>query len=202
MGKLSKAQQLRENTAANVKTLKQATLSNLPKSPHKSPQENLTPRKEIVITSVETQTKEEELDLKVSFRLHPSKLAYSKVLADLYFDGQRLDSLLLKIFQSPLITDDLEFNSVFGMRGISAGIHAIKVEMYELWSNSEKLSTVAKEITVNYVPVRREDRLVRIPTVKSVVGADLRIISSIHQDVYREIEQDSKRDLLSKRDEW
>ena len=117
MGPLPKAQQLRENTAANVKTLRKKTLSNLPKSPHKSPQENLTPRKEIVITSVETQTKEEELDLKVSFRSQSSKLAYSKVLADLYFDGQRLDSLLLKIFQSPLITDYLEFNSVFRMRG-------------------------------------------------------------------------------------
>jgi hypothetical protein len=44
--------------------------------------------------------------------------------------------------------------------------------------------------------------LVKIPTVKSVAGADLTVVSSLAKDIYREIEQDQKQEAISKRDEW
>ena len=46
------------------------------------------------------------------------------------------------------------------------------------------------------------ERLVKIPTVKSVVGADLTVVSSTAKNIYREIEQDHKQEAISKRDEW
>ena len=88
------------------------------------------------------------------------------------------------------------------MKGIVAGEYLIRVEMYEPWSSGEKLNFTSKEITVQYVPQTREARLVKIPTVKSVAGTDLTVVSSSAKNIYREIEQDQKQEAISKRDEW
>jgi hypothetical protein len=88
------------------------------------------------------------------------------------------------------------------MTGIGKGQHILRVEMYELWDSGEKLTFASKEVTVEYVPLRREDRLIKVPTVKSVAGADLAIVSDTQKDIYREIEEDMKRESESKRDNW
>ena len=63
------------------------------------------------------------------------------------------------------------------MKGIAEGNYLIRVEMYEPWSSGEKLNFTSKEIAVQYVPQTRADRLVKIPTVKSVAGTDLTVVS-------------------------
>ena len=88
------------------------------------------------------------------------------------------------------------------MKGIVVGEYLIRVEMYEPLDSGEKLNYTAKEIAVQYVPHTRAERLVRIPTVKSVAGADLTVVSSSAKNIYREIEQDQKQEAISKRDEW
>jgi hypothetical protein len=88
------------------------------------------------------------------------------------------------------------------MKGIAAGEYQLRVEMYEPWSSGEKLNFTFKEITVQYVPQAREARLVKIPTVKSVAGTDLTIVSSMAKNIYQEIEKDQKQEAISKRDEW
>jgi hypothetical protein len=50
--------------------------------------------------------------------------------------------------------------------------------------------------------LKREDRLVRVPFVKSSAGADLAIISDSEKNIYREIEKEMKRESDSKRDYW
>jgi hypothetical protein len=88
------------------------------------------------------------------------------------------------------------------MKGIVAGEYLIRVEMYEPWDSGEKLNFASKEIEVQYVPYTRAERLVKIPTVKSIAGADLTVVSSSAKDIYRDIEQDQKQEAISKRDEW
>jgi hypothetical protein len=88
------------------------------------------------------------------------------------------------------------------MKGIAAGSHTIRVEMYELWSSGEKLTCTAKEATIEYVPVRREDRLIKVPIVKSVAGADLTVVTDSEKDIYREIDDSMRNEEASKRDEW
>ena len=88
------------------------------------------------------------------------------------------------------------------MKGIQAGSYLIRVEMYESWSSGEKLNFTFKEVTVQYVPKTRTERLVKIPTVKSVAGADLTVVSFSAKTIYREIVQDQKQEAISKRDEW
>ena len=97
---------------------------------------------------------------------------------------------MISIPQSTLLNDTLEFPQILDMEGVGAGEHLIRVEMYELWSSGEKLNFTGKEIAVQYVPQTIKARLVKIPTVKNIAGADLTVVSSSAKDIYCEMEQD------------
>jgi hypothetical protein len=204
MGKSTKTQRLREKMRATAKQSKQTTLGRFPEVPKKEYAKTAEPRREkqIIITEIDTVTKEDELALKVEFRLLPSRTAFSKITSELYFDAQKLKVLCISIPQSPLATNDFELTPVLDMKGINAGLHKIKVEMYELKSSGEKLAYASKEVTVEHVPKSREDRLVKIPTVKNIAGTDLAIATDSEKSIYREIEESIKKELFSKRDEW
>jgi hypothetical protein len=202
MNKLSKNQRKREIVAADVKQAKQSTLEDL------SFQFNIErsngaikPAKAIMISRIVESTKEDELALKIEFSLLPSKASFSRLCLDLYFEEQLVNSTPLSV-QSSLLGDSLEFPQFLDMKGIVAGEYLIRVEMYEPWDSGEKLNFASKEIAVQYVPHTRAERLVKIPTVKSVAGADLTVVSSSAKEIYREIEQDQKQEAISKRDEW
>lgn len=204
MGKSTKNQHLRERTRAAVKQSKQSTLDSLPDKPKKefAKAPEFEHKKQIIITEIGTVTKEDELALEVEFRLLPSKAAFSKVTSDLYFDDQKLNSACISIPQSPLATNEFTLTPVLDMKGISAGSHTIKVEMYELWSSGEKLTCSSKEVAVNYVPINKEDRLIRVPIVKSIAGTDIAVVLDADKGIYREIEETAKKEVVSKRDEW
>jgi hypothetical protein len=188
----------------NLKSPKQLTLDNLQNDPIKESDNATKPiqEKQIIITDIGAITREDELALKVGFKLLPSKTAFSKVKSDLAFDNQQISSVLIRIPQSPLAGDDFELTPVLDMKGINAGPHSIKVEMYEPWSNGEKLSFTSKEVTVEYFPQTRESRLIEIPIVKSFGGGDLAVVSESDKNIYREIEETMKKESVSKRDEW
>jgi hypothetical protein len=204
MVRSTKSQRLREKIRADVKHSKQATLGTLPETRKAEPTKAAVPeqKKQIQITEIGTTTREDELVLKIGFRLLPSRTVFSRVTSDLYFDEEKIDSLRLRVLQGPLATDASEFSSVLDMTGIGKGQHILRVEMYELWSSGEKLTSTSKEVTVEYVPLRREDRLVRVPIVKSSAGADLAIISDTEKNIYREIEKEMKKESVSRRDNW
>ena len=74
--------------------------------------------------------------------------------------------------------------------------------MYELWSSGEKFSQVGKEVTVDYVPQTRESKYVKIPSVKSIAGTDLMVVSESEKNIYRDIEETMKKENSSNRDSW
>lgn len=203
MGKLSKNQQKREVIAIDVKQAKQSTLEDLSFQFNiERTREAIRPTKAIVINKISDTTKEDELELKVEFSLLPSKKLFSKINLDLFFQEHLLNSTTIGIPQSTLLNDTSEFPLVLDMRGIVAGEYLFRVEMYEPWSSGEKLNFTSKEISVQYLPKTREERLVKIPTVKSVAGSDLAVVSSSAKNIFREIDQDQKQESISKRDEW
>jgi hypothetical protein len=188
----------------NLKLSKQLTMDNLSNAPKKEPAETTASvrEKQIVITEVGTLTKEEELVLKVGFTLFPSKNVFSKVQSDLWFDDQKISSISIRIPQGHLAADDFELSPVLDVRGLPAGYHIIKVEMYELWSSGEKLSQAVKEVNVEYVQQTRQSRFVKVPIVKSFSGKDLVVISESEKDIYSRIEKTMKKEYSSKRDDW
>ncbi len=78
----------------------------------------------------------------------------------------------------------------------------IKVELYELWSSPDKLSSTSKELSIDHVPLRREDRLVRVPIVKSYAGTSIAIVSDSERSIHHELEEEMKREAVSQRDKW
>ncbi len=188
----------------NLKLSKQLTLDNLPDATKNEPAKATghLQEKQITITEIGTQTKEDELALKVAFKLVPSKTAFSKVQSDLWFDNQRISSVSIRIPQGSLAADEFELTPVLDMKGIPAGSHSIKVEMYELWESVEKLSQATRKLTVDYVPLTREFRLVKVPIVKSVAGTGLVVVSESEKGIYYEIEKTTKKEYISKRDDW
>jgi hypothetical protein len=204
MDKSTKTQRLRERMRAEANHSKQTTLGSLPQTQRAEPAKVAVPemKKQIEITEICTSIREDELVLKVGFKLQPSRTPFSRVTSDLYFDGHKIDSLRLRILQGPLATDDSEFSSVLDMTGIGEGMHTLRVEIYELWSSDEKLTSTSKEVTVKYVPLKREDRLIRAPIVKSVAGVDLAIVADSEKKIYRQIEEEMKKEAVSKRDQW
>ena len=203
MGNFSKNQQRREIMKANVERAKQSTLDDLSFQFNiEKTRETITPTKAIVINKISDTTKEDELALKVDFSLLPSKTSFSKINLDLFFQEHLLNSATISIPQSTLLSDSSEFPLILDMKGIASGEYQIRIEMYELWSSGDKLNFTFKEITVQYVPQTRAERLVKIPTVESVAGTDLIVVSSSTKNIYREMEQDQKQEVISKRDDW
>jgi hypothetical protein len=204
MGKPTKSQHLREKMRTAAKQPKQAKLDNIPKLPNKAPAKPVGDgqKKQITITEIAAVTREDELALRIGFKLFPSRATFSKITSDLYFDGKKMGSTRLAIIQGPLATDGSEVTSVLDMKGISSGAHIIRVEMYELWSSGEKLTSASKEVTIEYVPLKREDRLIEVPIIKSIAGTGLAIVSDHEKSIYREIEKEMRRDSFSRRDNW
>jgi hypothetical protein len=181
------------------KNAKQTTLDNLPKATATTATKL---PKQITITQIGAETREDELELKIAFKMYPSKTAFSKIKSELSFDGHPINSVLIRIPQGPLATDECEYATVLDMKGIAAGVYAVGVEMYELWETNQKLYSTLKQLTVDYVPQTRQMRLVKVPTVKRVAGADLAVVSETEKDLYEEIEKTQKKEQLSKRDNW
>ncbi len=182
----------------------QLTLDNLPNTSKKEPTKTTTQiyKKQITIIEICFQTKEDELHLKVSFKLFPSKAAFSKVQSNLWFDNQQISSVSIRIPQGALAADEFELTPVLDMKGIPAGAHSIKVDLFELWGSAERLLETTLETTVDYVPLTRESRLVKVPIVKSVAGTGLVVVSELEKDIYCEIEKTTKKEYISKRDNW
>ena len=160
------------------------------------------PRKQITITEIQAIIREDELALKVGFKLHPSKASFSTVKLDLWFENQQISSGLIRIPQGPLSADELELPLVLDMTGIAAGAYLIRVEMYEPWSEGEKLLFTQKEVAVHYVPQTRASRMIKIPIVKSFGEPNLAVVSASDKNIYREIEETTKKESESNRDKW
>lgn len=203
MGNLTKNQLKRELMKVKVEQEKQSTLDSLSFQFNTTrAKEAIKPTKSIGINCLTEAIKEDELALNIEFSLLPSKMSFSKVNLDLYFQEQLINSTTLRIPQSALLNDSLQFPQILDMTGIGAGDYLIRVEMYELWSDGEKLSWTSKELKLHYTPVNRQDRYIKIPTVKTVAGVGLEVVSQSEKSVYRGIEEDRKKELESKRDEW
>jgi hypothetical protein len=201
--RFTRIQQEREKVKAEVKLSKQSRLDDVYCQLNVVRNEPVEPIKEIIISALDAVNNEnEELALRTEFRLVPSKASFNKISLDLFFEDHLLKSSKLAIPQSMLLGDILEYPLTLDMKGIGEGNYLVRAEMYEPWSSGEKLNFTAKEITVHYVPQTRAERLVRIPAVKSVAGTNLTVVSSTARDIYREIEQDQKKEAISTRERW
>lgn len=203
MVNLTKNQQKRELMKTDVSQSKQSTLDDLSFQFNIERSTQVTrPTKTIIINQISHKIEKDELTLKVEFALLPSNKAFSKINLDLYFNDQLINSTTLCVPQSALLNDNLEFSTVLMMKGIVAGSYPIRVQMYELWDSSEKLCFNEEEIVVEYVPQSKESLIAKSPTIKSVSGSDLTVVSSTAKNINQEKGLFPKQESIAKRDEW
>ena len=69
------------------------------------------------------------------------------------------------------------------MVGIEKGEHVVKVELSEKWETGEVLAYASKYVVVQYSPVRKEDRYVKVPLVRKIDGA-FRIVLPEEKELY------------------
>jgi len=174
---------------------KQQKLDVFPSEPQREPSRK---SKQIIISSLDSMTKYDEMILTVAFKLVPSKTVFSKVRPTLWFDGEEVKSGLIGIPQGFGYSDEFQLNYNLDMRGIAAGAHTIKVELHDLFSPC----SAAKEETIDYVPLDRKAAYRKIPIAKKIAGEDFTIVSRSDKEIYTDIDKAIKSELDSKRDKW
>ena len=139
-GKLNEEKTKKRNIKTAFDKSKQSTLDDLSFQFNiQKPNRQTNPQKKLWLTTFQSVINEDELAINVEFTLLPSKLAFSKINLDIYFEDQLLKSIILGIPQSSLLNDNFDFPIVLDMRGISAAKYIVRVEMFELWPSGEKL---------------------------------------------------------------
>lgn len=196
---MTKKQLLRDKALADIKRSKQSTFDKLPEP--KTTQAPGPNGKSIEIAQLEYGLKESELELSVVFRLLPSKSFFSNLVLDLYFDDAALQSYLVRVPPSQLLSDELEFPVTLDLMQICPGAHTVKVEICERWSTGEKLTCASKYVIVQYQPGRKQDRYVKVPIVRKIDGA-FRIIMPAEQELYERLEKNRQAELSTKKDSW
>lgn len=192
-----KKRQHREKAIVDVKRNKQYTLDSLPE-----PKTQISKtEKAIVVAQLAYTIKENVLELSIAFRLLPSQNHFSNLTLELYFDDNKLNSYLISIPPSQLLSNELEFPISLDMNGICPGPHTIKVEMYERWHTGEKLTNTSRYVIVEYSPTRKEDRYVKVPIVRKIDGA-FRIILPEEKELYEQLERNQRQEIASRRDNW
>jgi hypothetical protein len=214
MGKRKKRSINIEQIQTDRKLSKQLTLDCLAPGLQRKPREtkDLLPsasveassmqNNQIIITRLGSLLEEDELTLEVEFKLLPSRIAFSKIRADLWFDEQKIDSVSIAVPQKFGLTNEFQWNPVIDLKGISSGPHIAKVEMYEAGPSGEKRACSIKEVAIKYVPQSKETRHKKAPTVKKIEGFEIAVVSSSEKGIYREIEEAKRKELISNRDEW
>jgi hypothetical protein len=193
-----KKERIREKTLVDLKRAKQSTFDNLPKTADAPKQAK--PEKTIVIQLTHA-TKEDELDLAISFRLLPSRMHFSNLILDLSFDGCKVNTYRVAIPPSRLLSDELDFPIALDMTGIPKGEHIIKVELSEKWETGEVLAYASKYVVIQYSPVRKEDRYVKVPLVRKIDGA-FRIVLPEEKELYDALEKSNREEHNAKRDRY
>jgi hypothetical protein len=184
-----------------VKSVKQLTFDRLPTvATNQDTKRKPVIQKHIYITQMETIIRIDELILKIIFKLEPSWRAFSKIKADLFFEDTQISTVSIGVLQGPLGTNELEYSWIIDTKGIAKDIYRLKVDMYETWSSSESLCQTSRELTVNYVPQTRQSRLIKIPFVKKVIGADVAVVTNQEKQIYTDIEKAVKKEQYNRRD--
>ena len=154
--------------------------------------------KKIVISRIEPVTKYDEMALVVDFRLFPSKVEFSKVRLTLWFDGEEVNSELIRIPQGFGVSDEFQLKLELDMRGISPGVHSVKVELHDLFSPCFDIN----KKTIEYVPLDKKASYRKIPIAKKILGSNFVIVSSSNKKIYSDIAKTRKSELNSKKDRW
>lgn len=134
------------------------------------------------------------------FKLAPSKRVFSRIKADLYFDGHHVKSFYVGIPYYLLRPEDFPLRSVLGLDDISAGEHIIRLEMLGLWPSAGQSDT--RETRIQYQAPQKIFKVRVVPTFKNFRGPDVVIVTEEEDRLYEEMKERWKKEILNRREKW
>jgi len=156
--------------------------------------------KEITITELNATVKIDDLILNARFRLRPSKRIFSRIKADLYFDGHHVKSFYLGIPYYFARQNEFPLRSLLSLEEVSAGSHNIKMEMRGLWPSAGPSDF--KETTIEYQPIVKVRVARKIPIIRKIEGPDIAVVTDEAKKLYREMRERWKKEIRATREHW
>jgi len=154
--------------------------------------------KEVSITDLNATVKREDLILNAKFKLAPSKRIFSRIRADLHFDGQFVKSFYLGIPYYFARQEEFPLRTLLSLERVSAGTHTIKLEMLGLWPSAGPSDI--KETTMGYQPLVEVAMAGAIPTIKRIEGPGIAVVTDEAKRLYQEMRERWKRELVARRE--
>jgi len=156
--------------------------------------------KHVTITELNATMKGDNLILDAKFKLKPSRRIFSRIKADLYFDGHHLKSFYLGIPYYFARREEFPLRSILSLEEISAGRHTIKLEMLGLWPSAGPSDI--KEATVEYQPFVKPPMARAIPIIKKIEGPKIAVVTDEAKKLYQEMKERWKKELVARRERW
>jgi hypothetical protein len=156
--------------------------------------------KELSITEFNTIIKKQKLTLDFKFKLAPSKRLFSRLRADLYFDGKCIKSLYVGIPYYLASKGEFPIRSILDLKQIIKGTHIVRVEISGLWSSAGPSDF--REVAIEYQPVVRKSAVRAYPTFSRIEVPNTMIIADDAKLLYENLRESWKRELTTRRDRY
>jgi len=154
--------------------------------------------KEVSITDLSATVKREDLILNAKFKLAPSKRIFSRIRANLHFDGQFIKSFYLGIPYYFARQEEFPLRTILSLEKVSAGTHTIKLEISGLWPSAGPSDI--KETRIEYQPIVEVPIAGAIPTIKKIEGPGIAVVTDEAKRLYQEMRERWRRELIARRE--
>jgi len=154
--------------------------------------------KSLEIIDLNVVIKIEDLILNAKFKLAPSKRIFSRIRANLYFDGQLMKTFYLGIPYYLGRQENFPLRSVISLENAKSGPHTIRLEMGGLWPSAEP--SEAKEIAIDYVTLEEREMATAIPIVKKIEGPGVAVVTEDAKRLYQEMRERWKKEVIAQRE--
>lgn len=156
--------------------------------------------KSVEIIELNTNVKTDDLIISAKFKLVPSKRIFSRIKADLYFDGKLVKSFYLGIPYYFTRYEDFPLKAILNLEEINPGSHTIELKMAGLWPYAGPSD--CKEAIFEYQPLATAIKVREIPKIKKIEGPDVAVLTSESKKLYEEMKERWKKEVISRRERW
>jgi hypothetical protein len=156
--------------------------------------------KSVEITELNTTVEADDLIINAKFKLAPSKRIFSRIKADLHFDGKLVKSFYLGIPYYFTRYNEFPLKAILNLEEINPGSHTIELKMLGLWPYAGPSD--CKEAIFEYQPLATAIKVREIPKIKKIEGPDIAVLTSESKKLYEEMKERWKKEVISRRERW
>jgi hypothetical protein len=155
--------------------------------------------KSVSISDLNAVVKNDDLVITAKFKLAPSKRIFSRIKADLYFDGKLVKSFYLGIPYYFAQCNEFPLKAILSLEEINSGSHTVELKMLGLWPYAGPPD--CKEAVFEYQPLYTAIKIRGIPKIKTIEGPAIAVLTSESKKLYEEMRERWKKELIARREQ-